>query len=995
MKNKRKRILSGILALILVFGQLPVGSFAVQDGLCIHHTSHGDCGYSEGAPEAECSHVHGEACYTVETSCAHTHEDCGFVNGEPAKACCHIHDSSCGYSEGSKGSYCLHECGEACLKECVHTHDETCGFREAAAAQECQHGHDGQCGYREEQEAVPCEHICSEESGCQVKTLNCGHIHDAACGYAAEILASECSYICEICEGNSDAETVVPETETAETEPTEPVAESTEAVPPQETEPKEEAREIPPEPTATEINPLFAGVVTEEDLLEHEPPQVSFFAEYRFHTTHAQAAAELKEYMKERVNYVRLGYVIPIDKYTNAGFSETVNDILKIVYTHTGVPDEGDYLFGSYPGWSGSAPFVDYCSCGKHYKCYFDLTFTYLTTTEQEEIMDQRVDSLLRNLNPSGSDYSKVKTVYDWICRNIAFDYENLEDDNYRLKHSAYAALVDRAAVCSGFGTLLYRLALEMGVDCRYIVGNEGAHAWNIVRIGSLYYNLDASWDTGNKTYKYFLRNENNFSGHVRNAEYRTQSFYSQYPMGKYDYDPSAKITVTKQPADVWVYEGSTATISLEASGAGLTYQWYAADAGSSKFVPSSTFNGNSYYVQMNDARNGRQVYCRITDKYGNYIITDVAVMHMRTALKITGQPASVSAFEGETAKTTVKVQGNGLRFQWYFANAGSNTFHVSSTLTGSTYSVKMTPDRAGRRIYCVITDRYGESVRTDTVTLTMKNTAKIIKQPSSVRADAGEKVTVSLQAAGDGLTYKWYFANAGVSKFTLTNTYKGNTYSMPMDSSRSGRRIYCVVTDQYGNSVKSNVVTLSLKTPLKILKQPVSVKVAEGTNAVVSVNVQGDGLQYAWYYKNAGTAKFLKTDTFKGSTYSATMNETRNGRQLYCVISDAYGSSVTTNTVTISMRTPLKITSQPQSVKAAAGKVVSAKVEARGDGLSYRWYYANAGVSKFTLTNTYKGNTYKMPMDTSRSGRRVYCVVSDQYGNSVKSDVVTFTLEK
>lgn len=987
MIHRFQRIISGILAALLLMTQIPAGSLAAQAGLCPHHESHGDCGFSVGAAGSPCTHVHDGQCYLQQTDCIHSHGDCGYVSEEAAEACLHTHDDSCGYAEGSAGEICLHECEELCLEGCTHTHDEVCGFREAVPGQPCAHVHDAQCGYREGRDAVPCDHVCSEDSGCVTGILSCIHnSHDAVCGYAEETAASDCSFVCEAC--GSDTPSIEANSDLTD-EPEETDTPATEAVPEQ-----TESSRIPPEPAATVINPLFANVVTEEDLLEHTPPQISFFSEYRFHTTPAQAAVELKEYMKERVNSVRLGYVIPIEQYTNEGFSDTVQEILSIVYTHTGVPDEGDYIFGSYPGWSGRAPFVDYCDCGEHYKCYFDLTFTYLTTTEQEEIMDQRVESLLSNLNPTGSDYSKIKTVYDWICKNIEFDYDNLEDDTYRLKHSAYAALVNGSAVCSGFGTLMYRLALEMGVDCRYIVGNEGAHAWNIVRIGTLYYNLDASWDTGTTSYKYFLRNDSNFTNHVRNSEYRTQSFYSGYPMGTYDYDPSAKITVTTQPTNTWVYEGNTATVSVKASGKGLSYQWYVANPGSSSFALSGGFTGNSYYVSMNDDRDGRQVYCLITDQYGNYVITDTAVMYMRKELKITSQPSNVRVFEGEKARTSVTAQGNGLSYRWYYSDVGHSKFYLSSTITGSTYAADMTQARDGRQIYCVITDRYGESVQSDTVTLSMKNRAKITVQPTSVKADAGEIVTVKLEAQGDGLTYQWYFANAGVSKFTLTTTYKGNTYKMPMDATRSGRRVYCVVTDQYGNSVKSNVVTLSLKTPLKILTQPVSVKVAEGVNAVVSIKVQGDGLQYAWYYKNAGAASFVLTNTFKGSTYSAMMNETRNGRQVYCKITDAYGNSVITNVATISMRTPLKITAQPQSVKAEAGQIASVKVEAQGDGLSYQWYFANAGASKFTLTNTYKGNTYKMPMDATRNGRRVYCVITDQYGNSVKSSVATLTMK-
>ena len=59
---------------------------------------------------------------------------------------------------------------------------------------------------------------------------------------------------------------------------------------------------------------------------------------------------------------------------------------------------------------------------------------------------------------------------------------------------------------------------------------------------------------------------------------------------------------------------------------------------------------------------------------------------------------------------------------------------------------------------------------------------------------------------------YVDYFKNKGETKFTLTKTFKGTSYSMPMTNSRAGRQVYCVITDKYGNSVKTNTVTLNKK---------------------------------------------------------------------------------------------------------------------------------------------------------------------------------------
>ena len=124
-----------------------------------------------------------------------------------------------------------------------------------------------------------------------------------------------------------------------------------------------------------------------------------------------------------------------------------------------------------------------------------------------------------------------------------------------------------------------------------------------------------------------------------------------------------------------------------------------------------------------------------------------------------------------------------------------------------------MDSSRNGREIYCIVTDKYGNSVKTDTVKLIMGNPAKITKQPESICVPEGSEARVNFTATGDELTYAWYFKEANGSNFNLTNSFKSNSYSAPMDASRNGRQIYCVVTDKYGTSVKTNTVTLSMST--------------------------------------------------------------------------------------------------------------------------------------------------------------------------------------
>ena len=100
-------------------------------------------------------------------------------------------------------------------------------------------------------------------------------------------------------------------------------------------------------------------------------------------------------------------------------------------------------------------------------------------------------------------------------------------------------------------------------------------------------------------------------------------------------------------------------------------------------------------------------------------------VLHNRTedfaADKINSyQPKDVTAPKGKTAKVTVKASGDELTYQWFFKNAGSSKY-TESSVTSATYSTKMTDKVDGRQVYCVVTDKYGKTVKSDVITLKMK----------------------------------------------------------------------------------------------------------------------------------------------------------------------------------------------------------------------------------------------------------------------------------
>ena len=243
---------------------------------------------------------------------------------------------------------------------------------------------------------------------------------------------------------------------------------------------------IPLEPLVlTHINPLYADILEEADLVQAEAAAVS---ETETVYSEEKAAAVLRSQLKSRTQTIVISYV-----------GTVLADPLKILNAamdHTGVPTEGDYLLWQYGGANYKRE--GYIS-GSTYYLTLTYTMTYYTTAAQERIVDSAAEALLADLDLSQSDdYETVKAIYDWICTNVTYDYKNLSDSSYLRKHTAYAALVDRTAVCQGYALLLYRLLLTEGIDTRIISGKAGgAHGWNIIELDGKYYNADSTWTLG------------------------------------------------------------------------------------------------------------------------------------------------------------------------------------------------------------------------------------------------------------------------------------------------------------------------------------------------------------------------------------------------------------------------------------------------------------------------------------------------------------------
>jgi len=373
-------------------------------------------------------------------------------------------------------------------------------------------------------------------------------------------------------------------------------------------------------------------------------------------------------------------------------------------------------------------------------------------------------------------------------------------------------------------------------------------------------------------------------------------------------------------------------------------------------------------------------------------LATVLPVSVYAATLKITTQPKTSYTEYGGTATATVKATGDGLTYTWYIKNAGKTSYSKSS-VTKATYSAKMDEKSSGRYVYCVVKDKKGKTVKSNTIVLRMK--ATITTEPKTTYAKKGETAKATVAAKGDGLKYTWYIKNAGKTKYAKSSVTKA-TYSTTMSDTVHGRYAYCVVTDKYGKTAKSK--TIVLRQQATITTQPKSVKVDNGATAKITVKATGDGLTYQWYIKNADKTKYSKSSVTK-ATYSVTMSDAVDGRYAYCIVTDKYGKTDKSKTVSLRQKeAPLTITMQPENVTAAVGDEVGFGIVVKGGvkPYTYQWQYtdnkmgewANVPDKAVIVTGDMVSTVLTASEVAFRNKFRVRCIVTDAAGNKVISNV-------
>ena len=604
------------------------------------------------------------------------------------------------------------------------------------------------------------------------------------------------------------------------------------------------------------VNPLYRDAVSESDLLE--PQDEPFSARWSARSavegidTYTEdetvIAGLIRDAMSNHTGTLVFMAVTP--EFNKDTWFSYVKQWVSLAMEETDSPIEGDYIRWNYAGFSGKMSYhtTDEGKC----KGTYTLTFTYYTTSEQEAELADRVDDLLDSFefSESSSDFTKIQTIYDYVCRHVTYDNENLNDDSYKLKFTAYAALINGTAVCQGYSSLIYRMAKQEGIDARIIASTT--HGWNIVRMDGLYYYLDATWDSKTPdSWRYFLCGEqcstfsassshtrsdgSNTSQNAVTLDYTSAEFYRSYPMGETDYISfrwSEETDGTYSCTAVCGRDEIPCTVTV-----------------TSRTEPTCTAAGR-IVCRADGEQSGTALHSEKTfslpaldHSFTNYVSDDNA-----TCTEDGTETASCDYGCGETDTRTKAGSATGVHLftEYYYNNDATCTGNGTETASCD-YGCGETDTRTKQN------SARGHKWDTGTVTKSPSCGASGVMTYTCTRAGCQETKTASIPATGSH-TYQ----QTGITKAT---TAKDGTISKKCTI--CGKTAAETISRPKTVTISSAVYTYSGK-----VKNPtVTVRDSRG-NRISSTNYTVSNLSG---HKNVGTYKV--TVKFKGTKYSGTLS--------------------------------------------------------------------------------------------------------------------------
>ena len=570
--------------------------------------------------------------------------------------------------------------------------------------------------------------------------------------------------------------------------------------------------------TVSYTNPLYADIADSGTFISTRTAPTTYAASAEaadtgYLTTRAAVIAELRSQMIDRQSTIE--FKVKLEPGTidlKDWWQEAISHV-------TGDGSSGDFLrwqFKSYGAGATPEKFNESWTGG------YEVTYTVMwyTTSQQETQLNSYIKTtILPQLALGGkTTYQKVQAIYNWITKNVRYDYAHLNDNTYKLQYTAYAAAINKTAVCQGYANLFYRLANDAGIDCRIITGTAdggngvwGPHAWNIVKMDDgNYYCLDATWDEGRSSYSYFLKGTAAFNkDHLVDTGEKATYFWSQYPVSNMDFAPDApaipaapRVTIgnssaSGKPQLTWAAVDGAAKYEIYRSTQQSTGYSLLGTTTSTSYVNTSAAAGITYYYKVCAVNSAG------TSAYSN-IVSGRAKAAIPAAPRVTIGNSSAS---GKPQLTWAAVDG-AAKYEIYRSTQQSTGFTLLGTTTSTSYV--NTGAAVGKTYYYKVRALNVDGAAgaySSTVSGAAKAVAPAAPTVTMTYSDSG-KPKLTWSAVSGAASYRVYRSESRGTGYSLLGTTTSTSYVNT--GAAVGKTYYYRVkaVNSAGTSAYSNIVS-------------------------------------------------------------------------------------------------------------------------------------------------------------------------------------------
>ena len=272
-----------------------------------------------------------------------------------------------------------------------------------------------------------------------------------------------------------------------------------------------------------------------------------------------------------------------------------------------------------------------------------------------------------------------------------------------------------------------------------------------------------------------------------------------------------------------------------------------------------------------------------------------------------------------------------------------------------------------------------------------------ITTKPVSAEVKDGSQATFTVSATGDGLTYQWQLCYAGDDTFRTCTFPGADTATLTVDATkaRNGYSFRCVVTDERGNSITSDVAKLTIKSDVALGVALTASQTTADSGEIVTFTAVGNGgdgnYQYKFIINDTTNDKWYKLQDYSANNTIEWKATTAGTKRIMVDIKDGTGKSVGKNISVVVNGVPeLSATFTASSYEVNPGDVVTLTANGLGGSgkYNYKFIINDKTDDKWYRLQDYRTNSVIQWTATTPGTKRLMVDVMDSNGKMFGTNI-------